>query len=324
MRENDWQHGDQQRTTCRSGRKGAAGGRCWTRRRDAGVLERKGGHLAKDFSGKKQGRLQLSLAAQQGEVGTPSTCSHAEGAGGPVLRPGEGSANTVATQLTPPGTELGCENCSLVSKPFQSRQTVDSCSQPRARFPRCTTRRPRSALPTRHSLRQHLADHWQTAAGQSVSTPTNMEAATAAGPIFSHKVLRHTGRQTVPKNDRGPCVNLNSRRQWRVGAGCGPTQLAVPPANGELAIGRQSWPTTGQGHRSQANHGPHHRSQRRGSRGRPPVEPFSLPVCCARTARRPCVMVLGTALKFAGCQRDAPASLRPGRRNFVTLHIGRC
>lgn len=49
--------------------------------------------------GRKQGRLQLCLAAQQGEVGTPWTCSHAEGAGGPVLRPGEGSANTVAYQL---------------------------------------------------------------------------------------------------------------------------------------------------------------------------------------------------------------------------------
>lgn len=99
MRKNDWQHSDQQRTTCRSGRKGAADGRCWTRRRDAAVLARKGGHLAKDISGKKQGRLQLCLAAQQGEVGTPWTCSRAEGAGGPVLRPGEGSANTVAYQL---------------------------------------------------------------------------------------------------------------------------------------------------------------------------------------------------------------------------------
>lgn len=239
MRKNDWQHSDQQRTTCRSGRKGAADGRCWTRRRDAAVLARKGGHLAKDFLGKKQGRLQLCLAAQQGEVGTPWTCSHAEGAGGPVLRPGEGSANTVAYQLPHQIPNWAVRiarlfrNHSKADGQLTAAASLDFLVAPHdgpdLRCPR--------AIPWAGST-------WQTTAGQPVSTPTNMEAGTAAEPIFSPKVLRHTGRRTVPENARGPCVNLNSRRQWRVGAGCGPTQLAVPPANGELAIGRRSWPTT--------------------------------------------------------------------------------
>jgi len=41
------------------------------------------------------------LGCSAGEVGTPWTCSYAEGAGGPVLRAGEESAKTVATHQVP-------------------------------------------------------------------------------------------------------------------------------------------------------------------------------------------------------------------------------
>lgn len=264
MRKNDWQHSDQQRTACRSGRKGAADGRCWTRRRDAAVLARKGGHLAKDFSGKKQGRLQLCLAAQQGEVGTPWTCSHAEGAGGPVLRPGKGSANTVAYQLPHQIPNWAVRiarlfrNHSKADRQLTAAASLDFLVAPHdgpdLRCPR--------AIPWGGSTRQ-------TTAGQPVSTPTNMEAGTAAEPIFSPKVLRHTGRRTVPENARGPCVNLI---KTAVEGGSG--MRAHPAGRPTSQRGARDWPpklANDQGNQSRANHGPHHRSQLRGSRGRPPV-----------------------------------------------------
>lgn len=242
MRKNDWQHSDQQRTTCRSGRKGAADGRCWTRRRDAAVLARKGGHLAKDFSGKKQGRLQLCLAAQQGEVGTPWTCSHAEGAGGPVLRPGEGSANTVAYQLPHQIPNWAVRiarlfrNHSKADRQLTAAASLDFLVAPHdgpdLRCPR--------AIPRAGST-------WQTTAGQPVSTHSNQHG---GGHGSRTNFLPQSPSSHWQTDGTRECLwplrqfILNSRRQWRVGAGCGPTQLAVPPANGELAIGRRSWPTT--------------------------------------------------------------------------------
>lgn len=166
---------------------------------------------------------------------------------------------------SPPDTELGCENCSLVSKPFQSRQTVDSCSQPR--FPRCTARRPRSALPARHSLgRQHLADHSGATRQHSNQHGGGHGSRTNFLPQSPSSHWQTDGTRECP----WPLRQFKFKTAVEGGSG----MRAHPAGRPTSQRGARDWPpklANDQGNQSRANHGPHHRSQRRGSRGRPPV-----------------------------------------------------